>query len=83
MLVLAASQKGHSVVLWHIRLDLVCGVGKNDSKESARTFFALSKNSLTVSSAERKGRGTGADEHGCTDTLPKAVAAVAFGLQLG
>lgn len=78
MLVLAATQKGHSVLLWQIRLELVCGVGKNDSKLSARTFFALSKNSLTVSSVERKGRG--ADVHGCTDTSTKAGAAVAFGL---
>lgn len=77
MLVLAANQKGHNVVVWYILVDLVCGVGKNDSKLSARMFFALSKNSLTVSSTER--RGTGTDEHGCTDTSIEA-AAVAFGL---
>ena len=76
MLVLAAIQKGHSVVLWLILVDLVCGVGKNDSKLSARMFLALSKNSPTVSSEERGGTGT--DKHGCTDTSIEAVA-VAFG----
>lgn len=59
-------------------MDLVRGVGKKDSKQSARTFFASTKYSLISSSGESRDTG----EDGSTQRAVEDTEAAAVGVGL-